>query len=93
MQVIWFKRDLRVEDHQASSQAARVGRVLPLYVVENELWQQPDASARQWSFVAETIAELRAEAVQIRTANAERDEELVRPDASFDPDSNFVSFV
>ena len=60
MQVVWFKRDLRVEDHSALSQAARVGRVLPLYVVENELWQQPDASARQWSFVAETIAELRA---------------------------------
>ena len=60
MQVVWFKRDLRVEDHQALSQAARVGRVLPLYVVETELWQQTDASARQWCFISETIAELRA---------------------------------
>ena len=59
MQVVWFKRDLRVEDHPALSQASRVGRVLPLYVVETELWQQPDASARQWNFVAETVAELR----------------------------------
>lgn len=60
MQVVWFKRDLRVEDHSALSQAARVGRVLPLYVLEKELWQQPDASARQWYFVAETLAELPA---------------------------------
>lgn len=59
MQVVWFKRDLRVEDHPALSQASRVGQVLPLYIVETELWQQPDASARQWCFVAETIAELR----------------------------------
>ncbi|WP_217356702.1 deoxyribodipyrimidine photo-lyase [Ruegeria sp. HKCCA0370] len=59
VQVVWFKRDLRVNDHQALAQASEVGPVLPLYVVEPELWQQPDASTRQWNFVAETIAELR----------------------------------
>lgn len=59
MQVVWFKRDLRVEDHPALAQASRVGPVLPLYVAEPEFWQQPDASARQWSFVAETLGELR----------------------------------
>ncbi|EEX08460.1 deoxyribodipyrimidine photo-lyase [Ruegeria lacuscaerulensis ITI-1157] len=61
MQVVWFKRDLRVSDHPALAQASEVGPVLPLYVVEPELWQQPDASARQWNFVAETIAELRSD--------------------------------
>ncbi len=35
--------------------------MLPLYVVEREFWQLPDASSRQWSFVAETLAELRDE--------------------------------
>ncbi|WP_170332128.1 FAD-binding domain-containing protein [Ruegeria arenilitoris] len=59
MQVVWFKRDLRVQDNSALEQASRVGPVLPLYVVETELWQQADASARQWNFVAETLAELR----------------------------------
>ena len=43
------------------------------------------AAARETELLS-TIAELRAEAVQIRTANAERDEELVLPDDSFDPD-------
>ncbi|WP_170560205.1 FAD-binding domain-containing protein [Ruegeria atlantica] len=60
MQVVWFKRDLRVEDHLPLLHASRVGPVLPLYVVEPELWQQPDASARQWRFVAETLTDLRA---------------------------------
>ncbi|WP_420584776.1 deoxyribodipyrimidine photo-lyase [Ruegeria sp.] len=59
MQVVWFKRDLRVQDNTALNQASRVGPVLPLYVVETELWQQADASARHWAFVAETLAELR----------------------------------
>jgi len=60
VQIVWFKRDLRVEDHPALSQASRLGPVLPLYVVETELRKQSDASARQWSFVAETLTELRA---------------------------------
>lgn len=59
MQVVWFKRDLRAQDHAALAQASRIGPVLPLYVVEPELWQQPDASSRHWNFVAETLAELR----------------------------------
>ncbi len=59
MQVVWFKRDLRVADHRALARAAVAGPVLPLYVVEPALWQQPDASLRQWAFVAETLAELR----------------------------------
>lgn len=33
--------------------------MLPLFVVETELWRQPDMSARHWAFVAECLAELR----------------------------------
>lgn len=58
MQVVWFKRDLRVHDHRALAQAARRGPVLPLYVIEPELWTQPDASARHWGFVAECLHSL-----------------------------------
>lgn len=58
LQVIWFKRDLRVEDHRALARAAQRGPVLPLYVVEPELWQQPDMSARQWAFVHDCLSEL-----------------------------------
>lgn len=59
VQVVWFKRDLRTVDNAALVSAARAGTVLPLYVIEPDFWLQPDASLRQWSFVAETLVELR----------------------------------
>jgi deoxyribodipyrimidine photo-lyase len=59
LQLVWFKRDLRIHDHRPLLEASRHGPVLPLLVVEPELWRQPDASARQWAFAAEGIAELR----------------------------------
>ncbi len=55
--IVWFKRDLRVADHPALASVA--GPVIPLYVAEPEAWSHPDASARQWRFVAESLAELR----------------------------------
>jgi len=59
LQLVWFKRDLRVHDHRPLAAAAARGPVLPLYVVEPALWQQPDRSARQWEFFAESLTELR----------------------------------
>ena len=59
LQVVWFKRDLRVDDHRPLARASRAGPVLPLYVAERELWQEPDMSARQWAFIAECLADLR----------------------------------
>ena len=61
LQVVWFKRDLRLADHGPLLLASRLGPVLPLVVVEPELWRQPDASARQWQFCRESLEELRAE--------------------------------
>lgn len=58
--VVWFKRDLRVHDHRPLAQAAQHGAVLPLYIVEPSLWQQPDASPRQWRFVRQSLLELDA---------------------------------
>ncbi|MEL7345606.1 MAG: deoxyribodipyrimidine photo-lyase, partial [Pseudomonadota bacterium] len=60
MQIVWFKRDLRIEDHHALGQAAQRGPVLPLYIVEPELWSQPDMAARHWAFIQESLVELRA---------------------------------
>ncbi len=57
--LVWFKRDLRAHDHPALTLAAGLGPVLPIYIVEPELWSLPDASARQWAFVAESLADLR----------------------------------
>lgn len=58
LQLVWFKRDLRSHDHQPLARAAECGPVLPLYIAEPEWWAQPDASARQWRFVAESLSAL-----------------------------------
>ena len=60
LHVVWFKRDLRVADHRPLSLAAKHGPVLPLYIAEPGFWAEPDASARQWAFAAESLAELRS---------------------------------
>ncbi|MEM8774642.1 MAG: FAD-binding domain-containing protein [Pseudomonadota bacterium] len=61
MQIVWFKRDLRAQDHRALARAAEQGPVLPLYVVEPELWLQPDMSGRQWAFISESLNELKTD--------------------------------
>ena len=55
MNIVWFKRDLRVWDHVALAKAASAGPVLPLYIVEPALWAQPDLSARQYAFLTESL--------------------------------------
>ncbi|MEF3049249.1 FAD-binding domain-containing protein [Pseudotabrizicola sp. L79] len=57
--LVWFKRDLRVDDHPALTAAARLGAVLPVYIVEPEYWALPDTSARQWALTAEAVESLR----------------------------------
>jgi deoxyribodipyrimidine photo-lyase len=59
IQLVWFKRDLRIEDNEALSSAARRGPVLPLYIIEPDLWRQPDSSGRHWAFCRESLLSLR----------------------------------
>ena len=65
LNIVWFKRDLRVHDHPALSRATQRGRVLPVYIVEPALWQQPDLSGRQWAFTAECLAGLREDLLRL----------------------------
>ncbi len=59
--VVWFKRDLRLHDHAPLAEAARLGPVLCLYVVEPRLWAQPDAAHQHLLFVRESLQALDAE--------------------------------
>jgi deoxyribodipyrimidine photo-lyase len=61
VQLVWFKRDLRVADHAPLAEAAARGPVLPLWIVEPALWAEPDASARQYRVQQAAAAELRAD--------------------------------
>jgi len=55
MQVVWFKRDLRVADHAPLAAAVRAGPVLPLYVIEPEYWRLADSAERHWAFIRESL--------------------------------------
>ena len=78
LQIVWFKRDLRVADHAPLTEAARRGPVLPLYVVEPDLWSEPDASGRQWAFVREALDALRADLAALGRPLVVRTGEVVR---------------
>lgn len=58
LQIVWFKRDLRVRDHAALSAAAQAGPVLGLVVFEPSLWAQPDSSGRHAGFFQDSLADL-----------------------------------
>ncbi|MFV1921195.1 MAG: deoxyribodipyrimidine photo-lyase/cryptochrome family protein [Methylotenera sp.] len=58
--IVWFKRDLRIHDHAALSNALKSGPVLALYCWEPAMWQSDDASLSQQAFVGECLKSLRA---------------------------------
>ena len=62
LQIVWFKRDLRIRDHAALSEASRRGPVIGLVVFEPSLWHQPDASGRQAGFYADCLKDLQISA-------------------------------
>lgn len=58
--IVWFKRDLRIHDHAPLTEAAKAGLpVIPIYIVEPEYWQQPFASRRHWHFIHDSLISLK----------------------------------
>lgn len=59
--IVWFKRDLRVHDHAPLLSASQTKLpILPLYVVEPEYWEQPFASRRHWHHIHDCLSSLNA---------------------------------
>ena len=57
--IVWFKRDLRINDHSPLLAASKLGLpVLPLYVVEPDYWQQSFSSSRHWHVIHDCLSEL-----------------------------------
>jgi len=58
VQLVWFKRDLRVEDHRPLSEAAQRGPVLGLYVYEPELHGTEEFTAAHVVFLRQALQSL-----------------------------------
>jgi deoxyribodipyrimidine photo-lyase len=57
-ELVWFKRDLRIQDHAALTEAAQRGPVRCIYIVEPKLWEQPDTSLQHFEFIQESLKDL-----------------------------------
>ncbi|GHB54163.1 FAD-binding domain-containing protein [Persicitalea jodogahamensis] len=56
LHIVWFKRDLRLQDHAPLKSALENGdSVLLLYIWEPSLLRDPHYAARHWRFVGESL--------------------------------------
>lgn len=60
-QIVWLKRDIRLQDHAPIYHASKAGPTLLLYIVEPSIWEQPDLSLRHFHFLLESLQELSKE--------------------------------
>jgi len=65
VQVIWFKRDLRIADNECLVRAAANGSVLPILVVEPQYWSLCDTSWRQFKLLQKAANSLQDQLSEI----------------------------
>jgi deoxyribodipyrimidine photo-lyase len=57
--LLWFRRDLRLEDNTALTAAAKWAEaVVPIYIIDPAILSAPDMSAVRAAFILDSIAEL-----------------------------------
>jgi deoxyribodipyrimidine photo-lyase len=60
--IVWFKRDLRLQDHLPLQMAVATNKpVLLLYFYEPTVMQYGDSDERHWCFVQESLADMNAQ--------------------------------
>jgi len=57
--ILWFKKDLRIFDNEALCEAIKDNDILPIYIIEIDIWSQNTHSYRQWQFCKESLIDLR----------------------------------
>ena len=66
--VVWFKRDLRLEDNEAIYNALNTGkRILFLYVFEKMLLNDLHYSERHWNFIKQSIQDVNQDLKKLNT--------------------------
>ena len=57
--IVWFKRDLRLRDHEPLALAQKAGLpVLLLYVFEPSVMAAPQYDERHWRFVQQSLGDM-----------------------------------
>ena len=49
--VVWFRRDLRIADHEPLYRAARRGVVVPVFIFDRALLHHPETGAARVAFL------------------------------------------
>ena len=70
--LLWFKRDLRLRDHLPLHRALECASqkratLLPIFVFEPELYQQPDMAKRHWLFIKDSLIDLKRHLADLKT--------------------------
>lgn len=59
--IVWFRRDLRIADHEPLLRAARRGTVIPVFVFDQALLQHPETGSARVAFMLDCLASLDAD--------------------------------
>ncbi|MGC6422334.1 MAG: FAD-binding domain-containing protein [Flavobacteriaceae bacterium] len=66
--IVWFKRDLRLQDHAALAAAlSQKWPVLLLYVFEPILYEESHCSERHWTFIKQSLQDLNLQLEKYQT--------------------------
>ena len=58
IQLVWLKRDLRIDDHRPIWEACQAGPTLVLYVFEPKLWAMPEMDRSHFDFIVQSLKDL-----------------------------------
>jgi len=68
--LVWLKRDLRLHDNEAISNAVKNGkRFLIFYAFETILLNDPHYNNRHWNFIKQSLVDLNIELNELESKN------------------------
>jgi deoxyribodipyrimidine photolyase len=66
IQLVWLKRDLRMDDHRPILEACQTGPTVVLYVFEPKLWAMPEMDRSHFDFIVESLQDLSSRLCKLR---------------------------